>query len=92
MSYKILSRNFLITLFDHPVKRKKPESQHVVFHTLSTLCAIDIGRPLRSRFRARSFAAPPWRETVRRSERITGKFRRRFDLLDLADAQNMKAK
>jgi HSP20 family molecular chaperone IbpA len=29
---------------------------------------------------------------VRRSEQITGKFRRRFGLPDLADAQNMKAK
>jgi hypothetical protein len=34
--YMILPRNFLITFSDRSVKWKKSESQHVVFHMLST--------------------------------------------------------
>jgi HSP20 family protein len=34
-------------------------------------------------------AAPPRRETLRRIERITGTFRRRFSLPDMADAQDI---
>jgi HSP20 family molecular chaperone IbpA len=37
-------------------------------------------------------SAGPRRETARRIERLTGEFRRRFRLPDLADAQNIKAK
>lgn len=37
-------------------------------------------------------SAGPRREIARRIERLTGEFRRRFRLPDLADAQNIKAK
>ena len=84
MCYKILPRNFLITLFDDSVKRKKPESQHVVFHMLSTLCAIDIGRSL-LRFSAARDRAPAHRSELSATSRAGSACR------TSADAQAIEA-
>jgi HSP20 family molecular chaperone IbpA len=55
---------------------------------------IRFGQPSSGRFQRviDGSAAGSRRETARRIERLTGEFRRRFRLPDLADAQNIKAK
>jgi hypothetical protein len=57
IDYRILPRNFLISLPVLWVKGKKAESQDIVFHKLFTICAIDNRGQVPSRFLR--FAAPP---------------------------------
>jgi hypothetical protein len=49
-NYRIVPRNFLISLLVLWVKGKKAESQDIVVHKLFTICAIDNRGQVPSRF------------------------------------------